>query len=1039
MSGDMSHSVTIAPEIILRPYQAAARKEIVRKYTGKCYNLHLVAPTGAGKTKIITSVLHTLSNELKGALVVTPMEAIETGFDEDITIKVQNHLGTTEVGSGNIYLPLRKEHDKGASATDILQGLSEFRAGLTTHAQLHSWGTDILLDDMTDRLLVVDEGHHVTQENGTKLGDFAREWSERGGAVLYVTATPFRYDGKSVLPEDSQGFMWTIAEHAQGGLYAPEHFVASTVATDMEVTTLKEYDGDALPSGEEMRDGYRVMVEQWLEDGCPKAVFMVPTFNSKTWARALYRALLEEGLEPSQVVNAVGKDKRTKQRFNAAIASEKTARTYEESKVQIFIACRRFDEGTDWQFCSHVYCWGVPYSLSSVIQKWGRAMRFKGHIPDYPDEFRNTAKITFFVHKIKEGSEASFSAKHEEYAWLLGTLLADWETGVAYRHSLRIRFDRAYKKAKKSDDDGDDQTEIWQSIVLPENVRLEARKLVEQCVVWQGGEDAPPSTAESVLSDLDSLHMGGAISEEVMAGVLQIICERMCGEDEDEPTPEETKVRATLEKHLVKLVKKITKKMKKTKTSQKEWVEESSYIRKELAKTFRRVIDEYKDHTLCVDDEVFANVTNFTGNDAQEVARKLREGMSTWNISVESVSEALQKFFEEHGRCASTCQDGKEDASMYFDRPPSTTGNWNSINQAMYQGNRGYDNPELNTIAKLNTHLGLREGSAPSSPISKKSVSEALRAFYEFHGRCVSSGRDQGEDASCYFGRPPESMGTWHSITGAMRCGHRGYDCSELNSIPKLNAHLGLAHSPSISVESVSEALRAFYNEHGQCITFENFSEDASRYFGRPPESMGTWGAINKGMRKGYRGYGKSKLNSIPKLNAHLGLAHSLTSISVESVSGALLVFHKKHGRFVSERDFSEDASLYFGMAPGSTGTWRVVCNAMRCGRRGYSNSKLKSIAKLNAHLGLKKGASSSPISKKSVSGALRAFYEKHGQCATVRNFSEDASCYFGRPPESMGTWGTIDSAMRKGYRGYDSTELKSIAKLNKHLGLKWT
>jgi hypothetical protein len=103
------------------------------------------------------------------------------------------------------------------------------------------------------------------------------------------------------------------------------------------------------------------------------------------------------------------------------------------SQVDVIIACARFDEGTDWALCSHVYRVGLPGSLRLILQQWGRAMRLKtGVIANYPVEHIDTASITFFIPQVGENLRDKFEEHHAEHHLLLACFMASWETGKEY-------------------------------------------------------------------------------------------------------------------------------------------------------------------------------------------------------------------------------------------------------------------------------------------------------------------------------------------------------------------------------------------------------------------------------------------------------------------------------------------------------------------------------------------------------------------------------------------------------------------------------
>jgi hypothetical protein len=96
------------------------------------------------------------------------------------------------------------------------------RTLITTHQAVSRWFSEdekLLPVNLAGRLLVVDEAHHASSGNG--VGTFTQAWLNRGGAVIHMTATPFRSDEDLIINNLAPRWTRTLADHIETGEFAP--------------------------------------------------------------------------------------------------------------------------------------------------------------------------------------------------------------------------------------------------------------------------------------------------------------------------------------------------------------------------------------------------------------------------------------------------------------------------------------------------------------------------------------------------------------------------------------------------------------------------------------------------------------------------------------------------------------------------------------------------------------------------------------------------------------------------------------------------
>jgi len=101
----------------------------------------------------------------------------------------------------------------------------------------------------------------------------------------------------------------------------------------------------------------------------------------------------------------------------------------DQSTIDVVVACARFNEGTDWPLCSHVYQVGFPKTVGRTNQRWGRSFRDKTGIKGHPHP--QVAQICFFVPEISGElkKKLKYDKLHLRMALLMAAHLQDHTAG----------------------------------------------------------------------------------------------------------------------------------------------------------------------------------------------------------------------------------------------------------------------------------------------------------------------------------------------------------------------------------------------------------------------------------------------------------------------------------------------------------------------------------------------------------------------------------------------------------------------------------
>jgi hypothetical protein len=969
-------------KIDVRDYQWRAVSYIVGSIIDGEKQVAIVAPTGSGKSTIITSILLKLKSKsgIKGGIVCAPQQAIERGFyeDEDAEycapkdpLSVKNSVSNGLIGtSKNLYKLLRESENKIDDLKTILSGVSsskEPKWALTTHQQMTHWGASLWPSNLSGLVLFIDEAHHAGET--TRLFEVCSEWIKRGGQVIYVTATPYRADGNLIYPENTPSFIWTMSEHASSG-FAPNDFLTKVVLVDAIASTMSEYTGDTVPDDSDLAEGViRKMVRTWIDDGCPKAVFILPANNSIELSNKLEKLLKTKKIN---IVNVVGTDRTKQDALLSALHAERKVLNFSDSKVDAFIACKRFDEGTDWPLCSHVYNWGVPKSIGLILQRWGRACRSKDKYSEYPDKLKNTACITFFT--LKAAKDSSLENKHFELSWLLATFMSDWKTGKKLENTIDFHFKNAINKIAKASFDSAENEDEYDSILKSEEELIQSVKDSDTTRITAKAElakrelmltlDGESPTIEAIESYNKTMNIGDDALELPM---LEIMVEELTSQVPGAIDCLNSKISATISKFPDKIIK------------------------ADLLDIFRSVLLEYKDKTISISEDIVSFQTAFTGQDSKEISSRLKELIEKPDIDIVLVKDIIQQYYSKYGKIPHLRLDGYIEFLPYKET-------WSCIDNALRYGSRGI--VQKTSLGKLFIELGLK------SEKQQLSIEIVKNAILEFHNEAKTCPTLNSGDATKYFGFEI----TWNAVN--QRLTNKLGGIEEETSLGKLCIELGLkSEAQQISIEIVKNAILEFHNETKTCPTKR--SGDATKYFGFEI----TWAAVND--RLNYKLGGIEEETSLGKLCIELGLKSETQQISIEIVKNAILEFHNETKTCPTTN--SGEAEEYFGFQI----TWMAVDKRLRNKLCGIEEES--SLGKLFIELGLK--SEIQQISIEIVKNAILKFHDEKKSCPTTR--SADATEYFGFEI----TWVAVDQRLRNKQCGIE--EESSLGKLCIELRLK--
>ena len=355
----------------MRPMQERAYQKRGEQY------LLIKSPPASGKSRALMFIaLDKLQNQkLKQAIIVVPERSIgasfhdeplsQSGFWADWKVEPRWNLCDAPGTDGGKVEALKKFLESGDKTM------------VCTHATFRFAVEKFGIEVFDDRLIAVDEFHHVSANPDSRLGDHVRQLMARDKAHLVaMTGSYFRGDAEAVLhPDDEVKFdtvTYTYYEQLNGYEYLKQldigyvFYEAAYTEKIIQVLNPKE-----------------------------KTIVHIPNVNARESTKDKIREvehIIEElgewqGTDPAtgfqlvksadgtilKVADLVDDDSTKRDKVSAALKDP--AQKHNRSHVDIIIALGMAKEGFDWIWCEHALTVGYRSSLTEIVQIIGRATR----------------------------------------------------------------------------------------------------------------------------------------------------------------------------------------------------------------------------------------------------------------------------------------------------------------------------------------------------------------------------------------------------------------------------------------------------------------------------------------------------------------------------------------------------------------------------------------------------------------------------------------------------------------------------------------
>ncbi|MGY2919473.1 DEAD/DEAH box helicase [Bradyrhizobium sp. USDA 3262] len=405
---------TKANALGMRPMQERAYERRGEQY------LLIKSPPASGKSRALMFIaLDKLQNQgLKQAIIVVPEKSIGASFHDEPLTKFGFWADWTVAPKWNLCdAPGNDNGGKVNSVGAFLDG--DDKVLVCTHATFRFAVDKFGVEAFDDRLIAVDEFHHVSANPDNKLGLHLGEFIARDKVhIVAMTGSYFRGDAEAVLaPRDEAKFdtvTYTYYEQLNGYEY------------------LKQLDiGYFFYSGSYADDILNVL------DPAEKTIIHIPSVNSRESTKDKIKEvehIIEElgawqGPDPAtgfqlvktpagrvlKIADLVDDDSAKRDRVSAALKDP--AQKNNRDHVDIIIALGMAKEGFDWIWCEHALTVGYRSSLTEIVQIIGRATR------DAPGKTR--ARFSNLIAQPDAADEAVSEAVNDTLKAIAASLLME--------------------------------------------------------------------------------------------------------------------------------------------------------------------------------------------------------------------------------------------------------------------------------------------------------------------------------------------------------------------------------------------------------------------------------------------------------------------------------------------------------------------------------------------------------------------------------------------------------------------------------------
>ena len=345
--------------------------------------LLIKSPPASGKSRALMFIaLDKLNNQgLKQVIVVVPERSIGSSFADEPLCQDGFYWDWKVAPQWNLCNAPGADDTKVAKSK--VKALSEFLASddkvlVCTHATFRFAVEELGVGAFDNRLIAVDEFHHVSSNPDNKLGSQLGEFISRDKVhMVAMTGSYFRGDSEAVLAptdearfetvtytyyEQLNGYQWLKSLDIGYFFYTGPYVDAVGKVLDPALKTIVHIPN--VNARESLKDKQREVDEIMHGMGVWQGIDPVTGFH---------QVLAHDGriLKVADLVDDSDQAKRSR----VLTALKDPAQKNNRDHVDVIIALGMAKEGFDWIWCEHALTIGYRSSLTEIVQIIGRATR----------------------------------------------------------------------------------------------------------------------------------------------------------------------------------------------------------------------------------------------------------------------------------------------------------------------------------------------------------------------------------------------------------------------------------------------------------------------------------------------------------------------------------------------------------------------------------------------------------------------------------------------------------------------------------------